>query len=1521
MPETNLQKEKDVLTELVTGPSISEVAANVLRTELNKLYPQLKIDPTHAMVVTPTWVITNDHVVPGNHVYESLTHILVRLAYTGSTATYIDGEHYLTQHRGMEPVVQLPVKIDTIGCLINTLAPLLFNAFQQQQLDYWNQDTSPSTPRWHQLSKSLQGIWNLDPPLDWSEDEKTIARTVFNQPDRTTRRAQDKYLTKACLIDIDTLENGASNHSQILDIAVLVGTLGNRTVVLTHSIVQGFKRYDSVEALSELLTAWQASQWRLYEPDGNFFHHQACALIALEVEAIGALSTVQSKSLPTLSPQVGSPARNFTDLGELQSSHFSQVQGMMPDWLKNASPADLTRYSRHLMDIALLRKQDAGKTFLDGIPALPEFAVQSLRQQMIKDHPAASALKLEDVEISITSLIVYGTFVVPGKTQTLTLSLVDLALQNLIAEPLGNKTVQFKNGEATPAWMTPAYLEQLVTQVNIGAAYPALVKRKLLTDPQETLRRQELYVRHLRAQLPLLALEYKIRGQAGIDERGYQYVVAVLQQNPADRFVDGQEIIIRPLAFITGNLTDGEADEVANMFVIGPRLTTQGPCLLYRPLLDHPLTQYPGEANLLYAIKQNKTLRQSILAWLPDSVRFNYSQYAFPGELPSVWTLTQLLVEPGSALGKMGSVTLSAKALDEERFANLFKANANAMATLADRQSVSNAEARWATFKRGAWMLFNIALPFLGRTVGTAAWIWQVMDDLQETADAKESNDSDGAWSAMTDLLLTIGMVLAHQAAARHRPTTQRPEKTELPQPAVKPLPASKPAIARLPDWHASQPPALHETILHTLGALTPTALGTVLDGLSIVEPSGLTPPSLDAGPHQHLSGHNSKWYAKVGQRWFEVTLNENDDVQIIDSRQNPAVKGPLLIHSAKGEWFVDTRLRLRGGGRRKALELANQQRKEDLKRQLQAFDGRKLALQTELKTAEKNANDTNHQALIETLDSQLTEYGNYIEQLKTYNTLDPIPNFRPVLVSCLDCQLSLIQRWFVRQNRVFGKRMRQSLALLDRERVTGPHTPRQIHQLTSDLTQGFIEKIEFAKSRIDELTRLGKEASEVARENIAQLPGFSLQDLKLFQISIAQELCLNDGSSTDMTSARQAMEKIVEDAGLTIQSSLDLAADDESLPLLERIDALNDLVEQFAALDQRVADLSEDYSEQLLSSPLELMRERIKAFNEPTTKQLASLLRDRRMLEPKPGPSRTAPPRKRIIKTRFKGTVVGTPRQRVSGEEIELFDVTSPLTGKVIATFHERTPGNWLEHVTEKNPPLPVHLDLEVSIQKGLQLLDQLESFTRRTELHANQAGRIPVEIEEMFNLQALRMTEAANAIEQALTDLNATDGGSVSAVELVKQLNDAATTLGEKGRLTRISMTKRQPPTAARVEWLQDKGLVDIVRTPGRNRLKGPRKDFLEEYEIRERDTGADKAGDGTGAVLWYAHFHYPSPDTPAEGYTAAHLKTAAQRKLGGGFDTSNSELIAIYRSEISPQLARALFLPKSAPATLKS
>lgn len=96
-----------------------------------------------------------------------------------------------------------------------------------------------------------------------------------------------------------------------------------------------------------------------------------------------------------------------------------------------------------------------------------------------------------------------------------------------------------------------------------------------------------------------------------------------------------------------------------------------------------------------------------------------------------------------------------------------------------------------------------------------------------------------------------------------------------------------------------------------------------------------------------------------------------------------------------------------------------------------------------------------------------------------------------------------------------------------------------------------------------------------------------------------------------------------------------------------------------------------------------------------------------------------------------------------------------------------------------------------------------------------------------------------------------------------------------------------------------------MDISKKAERRRLKGSRKDYLDEYEVLDQKTRE---------VLWYAHFHYADATAAVGSFTAAHLKTKAQRRLAGAFDVrgeSDQELIAIYRSEISRALATSLFL----------
>lgn len=356
-----------------------------------------------------------------------------------------------------------------------------------------------------------------------------------------------------------------------------------------------------------------------------------------------------------------------------------------------------------------------------------------------------------------------------------------------------------------------------------------------------------------------------------------------------------------------------------------------------------------------------------------------------------------------------------------------------------------------------------------------------------------------------------------------------------------------------------------------------------------------------------------------------------------------------------------------------------------------------------------------------------------------------------------------------------------------------------------------------------------------------------------------------------------------------------------------ERVEAMNNLVEQFDVIDQRFVDLVAEYPQHLNAERLESVKRHVAEFHQDAVQQLSTLLREQRLVEPVAGPSRSpVTPARKIIKTRYKGTLVGQPRRSTGGQDGDLVDVIAPLTGKVIATFHEKSPGNWVERVPAKPSVSPrPGPDLPKSTQAAQVLLNGLADFRKRTQAHIARAQRNPTEIEEIYYIHATRLREAMERIDQALTAGNHTDGKTSTATSLRQQLDNEATALYAEGRAARIDITKQQPPTAARVQWLFAKGEVTISKTTERRRLKGPRKDYLLEYPILDRKSGK---------ALWYAHFHYTNPADPLPSFTAAHLKTVEQRRLGGAFvereNRSNQELIAIHRSSISRAQAEALF-----------
>ena len=1514
----------DLLTQLTTGPSLREVAATTLRKSLRELYPDLDIDPDLAILATPSWRITADGILPEAPGFQSLTGSLYHATKFGTPLTWIDGEHYLVYQSIAGPNIHLPVKIDAIGRLINELAPLLMVAYQEQQLAFWNQSVNQSGPRWRTLASSLRAIWNVQSVEGWDEDQCALARTVFHYPDYAQRLPHDKYDTKVYLIDID-IERGAQvKHFNLSALTVLVGRIGERDIILSYSIIDGYASFRTLQAFGDALslqigiTPPAAVHWRLFEPSGDVFEQQACSFISLQIQALGAVSFEGGELVSRVELE---PPSDEVDSFELMNpARVDWVRDALPTWMLNALPADQSAYGRYMMDLAALHVQDAGKKFDDGIKPIGEFALDAIHTLMVRDHPGAARSTLSNVRISVTSLVVWGsTLVVPGETQTQTFTLAELALENLVALPLGNKTVSYQNGNGVPAWMTAAYLEGLITRANVGERYPAQVKRTLLDDSAESLRRQNLYSAQLRLQLPLLALQYKVRNVYGLTEQGYRYVCAAMNADNTAREVDGTPIVIRPLSLHPKRRLTSAVDVVDNMFIIGPRDRKKGPCLLYRPMSKEQLMEFPSPANLLYAIKQQTSLRQSVLAWLPDRVRTAYAQFVFPGNLPSPWVFTSVINDPLDALVMTGPIDLGGEVLHDDDFAALFKANANALVTLADRQSVSNAEARWESFKHAGWLIFNNVLPFMGGAVGAATWIWQLMDDLQQLVDAEEIGDRSTGLSTVVDILLTLGVVLATHAATRYRPESpvEKPAtQAELPPAAVNVEVIQKPAV------DAAELPVGHEHTLHISGALSRNALSleAFLDGFTLPKPDQLGEQHKVDGPHLNLYAKGEHWYAPVGARWFEVVVDENDEVLVVDPKQ-PARRGPPLVGNRLGQWFVDTRLRLRGGGlraRRKKGEALRPPKIADLREQLSTFDQEHPQRHRELeslhetigKTADGTAKEAARNTFIERVDEQLKTLDVPISQLKSLNILDTVPNYQEAMTGYLNHQILLARSAAAEQQIPFREDLSTLHDHLDIEDADEDALPEARFRSTYAGAQGMIDRLEYMQARFKDARGLGAPGVKLIQLHDPHLPQYEMNDLKAYKITLGHFLCVKASESATRTDAKEAVSGIIEAAELAVQTLREALHPANFVPQEQLIETLDSLQEQFARVDQNLVDLPAEFPSDLNKPDLENLRKQINEFAQQAEKRLTEELRSRKALAPTPGPSRPSPKAKRkYIKTRYQGMLVGEEREGLAEDGKSLVDVKGPLTGKVIATFHEKEPGVWVERARAHKPATRAQTrDLAMSINAGQNLVDGIGAFIADKEAWAKETSQLPVEIEERFHRRAAKLEQASQDIEAALTAINQTESSTPSAALTNRNLEEAVKKLYREGKRVKIDVLKRRPPQAAHLELLLREGEVTVNPPAGaRIKLSGRDKGFLQEYAVVDTKTRRP---------LWYAHFHYTTLTGAEEAYTAAHLKTRSQRLMKGKFEPLSD--IAIYRSEIGPQLARSLFL-KAKPIRL--
>lgn len=740
-------------------PGLHSVVGRLLTDAIKRASPALDFDINRLDIATP------DPQQPG--VFKRRPLIDLALDYLLDDAApdlpansrLLDARPDLLAHTGNTPAVPLPVEMNDLQSALRALPGQLNQALDTDVREYWNQPAfsapasggiSPFTgSRRTLISNLLRDNLQLSglkqPGLD--EQQRETLDLVVRYPDDSTRPTTDN--SELTVFSLGSISAPNQGSIETLSPNLLIQRhIGNRAILLLCEPSGKVTPYESYAAFD----AARAGQLRAQSPghrqltllrkvDGNAFDSQANTLITERLDDRLA------------------PDPTLLNLGNLD-----QPQRKMPGWVSKATEAERFVLRELSLQLASITQRNKGRTYNSDIPDIRPFAEETFDQLQGSGHPAKNLEVVFKVPVGGNS----PGGVVSGSIHRERMSMTDVLLRNLSGLPSRAVEVYLKPGNTrVPELEKDGELQALIQRVDIGRNYPELLKRELLDDPTKKAERQSLFARQVPVELQIKALELAVQKQSGFDTTGLRYVQAAVSAQPGPKTVDGKDIVVRPLAFIAG--PGSIPDVVDNMYLIEPEDHASGPHILYRPLIaDAPLLQFPTRQALLEAVQKPGRLQKDILAWFPnDTTREYYKAWSF--QEPSTWTTSLFGAGDGETVpaaptlavgGYAAADALKAKLQAGQWMNHLYDANAQGLASIAQQQSVSDDESRWATLKEGGYLLLNAVLPALrgpGAAIGLALQYQGILSDLQTLAYDKENKEP-----AMADLLLNLAMLATH---------------------------------------------------------------------------------------------------------------------------------------------------------------------------------------------------------------------------------------------------------------------------------------------------------------------------------------------------------------------------------------------------------------------------------------------------------------------------------------------------------------------------------------------------------------------------------------------------------------------------------------------------------------------------------------------------------------------------------------------------------------------------------------
>jgi len=1496
-------------------PTLQDAARQVLTMQLALLYPDLAIDPARLELLAPIKDPGTGRF--GGYHRTLMIDALMRRYLVDENILLIPDYHLLTHEGGAEQPGALAVDIKQVQRIVNEWGPQLLNVHGQALCDYWNVVQLGGGNRWKWLAVWLQTRLKRCVERDHKagaldQDQAATAMALVTLPDALHRRQYSGDALRASLIGLRPAGDDAASVAQVTHALVIQRhvSLDDRDVVLLYTPLKGIEAFASLDALAVSVAKLLPPQFSpsairlaLFEPDESVFEVQAKAILAQQlaaVQAVGARCRAEASTVSELERQVERVTCLFeVDTAE-EVAELKSVEGAVPQWLLAASGADRRAYSLHLADLAVLRQQQGGRVFTDGIASIMTFARQALSEAVAKAHPQAPATLLDDVQVHILTLPDAPMSIVDGGHRTMvdqTISLVQLAVMNLAGRPRGHLIVEPRQGATLPAWVDTAAIEALVTRVDVGGAYISMLRARLRDNEVEAAGRKSNFTAQLAIQLPMLALENKIRQQQGFTERGQRLVAQVLA-HPQAASVDGHAVSMKTLGFKAA--ANRSPDRVQNMFVMGA-VDGTGTQVLYRPLFTPALMEFDSGEALLDAIAEPGALQDSVVDWLEPATRKVYAQGGF--KEPHVARFG--LGSDAAVLEPPAPVRLSLAPMAGPLLAGLYEQSVEALITVARRQSLSSEQSRWINYQALAWTLFNALLPVFSGPLATAGWMIQAITSLGIALDARVQGKDEAVTDTLADLFFNVALVLLTRGISRGPWIKAYPEPLPV---TMEPLAASRFDVRPV---QASQVTSeLSFSWSRANHRLTREDLERLM-GFEVAKPATLGEP-VPHGALQGLYQDGQRWLVSLDGHFFQVSLDEGQ-ARIVDTAR-PELPGPWLERDEVHRWRLDLSLRLRGGSPKRNIE---QQRAQNLARKLECgrivseFNATRTEMNVKVNVLIRKvgvAAAANDLALVQRLRERLSA-----------ETEPYLASLRRVLAVCIE--LKALDPGFDRSRdqaellgflhlvgteELINLRMRSRIINNEAEPLGMELQAQHVDPAQSRLFFDFVQR---SSDLTEKQVRLTKEVRGWKKQ-LERLPLEGDRVLKTLTTSYEIDLpveywigLLIDGLGLlcvrhipELPVASRLVDSVVSSARLAALSHAELQQS-AHFTLNDRVEVLDSVEQQYAAALDALADYRTQLGAQLDLTAMGRLEGFIAELRASAKEELVPLVKEQEKMTRK---QRRSERNVNLFVTARRGVVVGKRRTTSAGATAETFEMVDPIESKVLAAF-EKDPvaGTWTEVQPDKSAAAPLKsLNSVVNKSQGL-----LKAADKEVLSAWRQAAKpyIPSEVEDQLLSYARQLNDHADAIDRQLTLRNETDlalPAHQSAETRAKELRDKAAQLTEEGRLIRIDMSKRQPPTVARVDYLLRQKAIRIRRIGERKALKKGR-DFMQEYEVADLE----------GAPLWYAHFHYAQARGLASAYERAHLKTASQRLDGlsrqMAQDAAGEEVIAILRSRIEAPL----------------